>query len=217
MIRPARISLILFFMLAISSAMAQDNYYVLVKVNAPSIDEDRAHFKAVLEGKPFQLSGVDASQITMTQPDIGVKLTEGMFLGKYVAVEGTASWYGDLTATAVDGENNTYFLNVRQYGLGVAFLGRYPVLKWLHVYGKAGGAYNRIESDLEQLVDGNRVAVLDVDEHSKRRNRNEAAPLFGLGVQADIARNMVLSLDFEQVEVDDVQITSTSLGWGFRW
>ncbi len=225
MLRPARLTFSLIFLLAISSAMAQDKNYVIIKAASPTVDDDAAHFAAILKSGPFNLEG-SVENVVMDEPDVGVKLTEGIVFTKYLALEGTASWYGDMEVRANLVENNTtrtYYLNVTQYGLSFAALGKYPVFKWLNIYGKVGAGYNRMESSLDILSGGARIPVRGASTTEGelgpklKRNRNEATPLFGAGVQVDILERLVASADWEQVEIDDLKVSSVSVGLGFRW
>lgn len=58
MLRPVHFPLIFILMLVFPNAMAQETFYSLIRVNAPSVEEDTAHVKSILEGKAFSRSGI---------------------------------------------------------------------------------------------------------------------------------------------------------------
>ncbi len=181
-------------------------YYLHVKIGASDIDEDAEFFRDALI-RDFGARPSEISFFEYDLPDLAISVTEGLRLSKHAAIEGSLVYFGegDVIARNVSGDE-TYRLDFKAFTFSATALGRLPINRYLSAYGKAGFQYGYIELDLT-LGGGPDEDV----------NKDEFAPLFGAGFQANFASGLSLDLSWEQSALDDLDVSTVWLGVGFRF
>ena len=125
-----------------------------------------------------------------------------------MVVEGTLAWYGETNVTMIT-EDKQYELEANQYGFQLQVLGIYPVLPWLTAHVKAGGTFWRVEMD---IIERSEAGIQDFS-----KTDDSAEFIFGIGARAKLSSTWVASLDWDQTEVNGLDLSSLNLGMGFRF
>ena len=186
--------------------------YVLIKVGETNFEESFPHFASMFRNN-FGVTA-DITKLDFDMPDKSLKITEGFRFGKYLALEGSASFFGngDVIATTVvpDIEGNpfeqTHRISSQYYGAELHLVGNLQFLKTWTIYGKGGGIYWRAEHDMEDPIEG----------QDTKRTKNQGSPSLGVGLRKDLG-NLVIDLSWSSTEVDKLYLEEINLGLGFRY
>lgn len=179
--------------------------YLIFKVSDQSVDTDQARLDQFL-AESYGLTSEVASY-SVSYPDLAYRITDGWEFHKYAALEGELIYYHktDLFVRTTDGDS--FRITKQSFAAGLSVAGRYPLMKNLYLYGKAGAAFWRTDSDRE----GGDGALPD------KVHEDNVEPSLGAGVRWSLSSNMVFDLSYEQNQVDGLDVNTITLGIGFRY
>lgn len=177
--------------------------YLLFKVSELSWDDDIAYVTHVAADR----LGLDTSGgLTRDKASMAFKLTEGYYLNKNVAVEGSAAYVDDgkFLTTGSDGFDTT--IRVKTFTADLTALAIYPFTDKFEGYAQAGAAYYRI--DFESLLQ---------DGQKRKTHDTGVEPLYGIGLRFKFSDQFMADLQAQQHDLGEFGISFVSLGFGFRF
>ena len=178
--------------------------YVVVQVIAPDVDEDFGRLRSIL-GEDFRLEGI--ADLDFDGPNLGVSVTEGLVFNAYFALEGSLTYFGDYDLDVVLDSGQRRTVSGDFFGGALMFSGRFPLWGGLKIHVKAGGAYWYRSAEIDVAAEGN-------PRHADGEGGSVVA---GLGLSRPVLEHSFLTLDWEMRELDKIDVSTLSLGWGFRF
>jgi len=179
--------------------------YVVFGLGAPSHSNDSDRYTYMFENHFADIG--TATDLTFDWAEIGLRVTEGYHVNKYLALEGglffldKSSILANITTT--DGTSAQEKFEVKQWGYDLYALGKYPIRPWLTLTGKLGGAY--WWSNTERLVTG------------EKRDKASARLLIGAGLHSAINDRLLVKLDWSKSDIDNVDFSMITIGLGVNY
>lgn len=193
-------ALFLFASTGFAQTLHQPTAYSSFGYSSLSFTEDNNVFRSIIE-QELNLGTVTSLSYDLSEE--GYRIKEGFILGKYTTLEGALTYYGDSTVAATLEDASVSTIELEQYSFDLMYVGRYQFMKVLTAHASIGGMFWH-----------NDVSVVgsDVDYDNQSLNLS-----WGLGLSADISDTMMVSLDYLDSSIDDIDVTLTTLSIGFRY
>jgi len=192
-------------MFAQSKADSLQSNYLIFKVSDQSVDEDGERIENFL-AENYGLTD-NLESYSYISPTVAYRILDGWEFNKYGAVEAELIYYDETNLFVRVKEGEDFHLKKQSYAASVSIAGRYPVLKNLDLYGKAGVTFWRTDSKLQRGDDALPAKV----------HEDKIQGIFGAGARWSVTRNLVLDLSVEKTEVDGFDVDTVSIGIGFRY
>ncbi|CAM2064482.1 Outer membrane beta-barrel protein [Sulfidibacter corallicola] len=189
--------------LPVSAAGGQENNYLVFKIQDLSFDSDIRSVEQVLQNS----FGLDTSNgINEDFAGLGYKLTEGYTFNRFLNVEGSIFYLDTSKFTVNDGTTST---TVEAEGAGAEFTiqGVYPFSPRFQVFAEGGGLFWRMNWKNRLPADAGRIKIHD----------DGIEAILGVGMRYLLGRNMLVELEINQTDVNDLDLTTAALGFGFRY
>lgn len=191
-----------------TALLAQENAvsdnYLLFKVSDLSIDEDRSRIADFLFTN-YGL-GSEIASYSLDFPSLAYRIADGWNFHKYMGLEGELIYYDEYDINITTTNGDTFHIARQSYAGGLSLLGRYPVLKNMEIYGKAGFSYWRTDSKRRGGPD---IAI--------KVHEDKVQSTFGGGLRYSFMENLFLDVSVELTEVDGLDVETTSIGLAFRY
>ncbi len=195
----------LFLGSAVSAQVSKEQpFYLQFKVFDQSLDANAPRFTSLIQG--VLGAGESIGSYRLDEPGAGFKLTDGVVFNRYLGLEGGLGYMGESDHLVSTLSGRDIVLSSETYSLDMALVVRYPLYRTLAAFGRVGAAYWRSEYDFKEGG-----ALLGEDHDAG------VEATLGLGLRLTLADRILLELAYDQVEYDSMDLSSITVGLGFRY